>query len=638
MKDFSEKNDHINKRDIVKTFPVPITTEESKGNIFISNNKVNEISQNKIMEQAFICHSKGNILEAAKYYKYCLDEGCFNPRVYLNYGLILKGFGKLKKAELYLRKAIELKLDFPEAHHNLGLIMKDLGKLKEAELSIYKAIQINPNSAEAYHNLGLIMKDLGKIKEAEKSISKAIGLKSNYAIAYYNLGTIFLDQGKSEEAKVSLYKAIELRPDHADAHYNLGIVYYGQDEFDLAINSFNEAIKLRSNFTKAYNNLGTVFLAQDKTQDAIQNFEKAINLDPKYSEAYYNKGIGLTHEGSFSDAIDSFRKAIKLNPNYADPHLNLSHSLFFVGDYARGWEEYEYRFDEVQHRCIPHAKPPIKRWEGETLQPGEPLLVVSEQGLGDTIHFMRYIPHLMKIGVNVSFCAQPQLHDLIKSSGVSASPLAPEEANLISKGKWIPLLSLPRYLGVTAENPITTKPYLSAPKQLVDKWETILNSEKRPIIGLSWQGNPKIEDGYCKGRSMPLEGFSEIAKTDKFSFLSLQKGFGAEQLEQCSFKDQFVHCQDTINSTCDFLDTAAIIEHCDLVITTDTCVAHIAAGMGKPTWVLLKAFLTWRYGLGRETFWYPSMRLFHQKEIGNWKEVLERVAFDLKNYESIIFD
>ena len=158
-------------------------------------------------------------------------------------------------------------------------------------------------------------------------------------------------------------------------------------------------------------------------------------------------------------------------------------------------------------------------------------------------------------------------------------------------------------------------------------FKNILSKEKRPIIGINWQGNPIVEKQDLKGRSLPLETFSTIARNNNFKFLSLQKGFGSEQLDHCSFKNKFVECQPQINSTWDFLENAAIIENCDLIITSDTSIAHLAGGMGKSTWLLLHHLPEWRWGLeGENTFWYPSMRLFRQKERHHWQEVMERVA------------
>ena len=261
------------------------------------------------------------------------------------------------------------------------------------------------------------------------------------------------------------------------------------------------------------------------------------------------------------------------------------------------------------------------------MQKGEKLLVLREQGLGDTLQFMRYIPHIRSQGIDVSFCAQPKLHSLIKASRIDQNPLTTDQANAVAEGQWIPLISLARYLKINPDNPVIAEPYIFSTDQLVQKWRNIFSKEKKPIVGINWQGNPTLEKQAYIGRSIPLETFSLLAERNEITLLSLQKGFGSEQLDNCSFKNKFIDCQPQIDSIWDFLETAAIIENCDLIITCDTSIAHLAGGMGKPVWLLLRDIPFWTWGLKSErTFWYPSMKLFRQKERLNWHEVIERVS------------
>ena len=219
---------------------------------------------------------------------------------------------------------------------------------------------------------------------------------------------------------------------------------------------------------------------------------------------------------------------------------------------------------------------------------------------------------------------------MIKASDIDPNPLTPQEANQVSEGQWIPLLSLPRYLNVSPKNPIINEPYICSSDKLKKKWREILSKVKKPIIGINWQGNPEMEKIY-RGRSIPLETFGILLKKNNIKFLSLQKGFGSEQLEQCSFKNKFIGCQSEIDSIWDFHENAAIIHNCDLIITCDTSIAHLAGGMGKKVWLLLTDIPFWTWGLEKEsTFWYPSMKLFRQKERHNWNEVMEKVSNELK--------
>ncbi len=622
-------------------------------------NKRNKNSIEQIINQAINFHVQGNISEAEKYYKYCINQGFNDHRVFSNYGVILQSIGKFQEAELSYRRAIELKPNFAdaysnlgiilrelgrfqeaelsyrraiglkpsyvEAHSNLGIILKDLNKLQEAEVSTRKAIELSPNFAEAHHNLGNILKELGKLKEAELSYRRAIKFKPSYSKAYYNLSNILQDLGKLQDAELYIRKAIEIKPDFSEAHYNLGVILKDLDKLQDAELSIRKSIEINPNFTDAYSNLGIILRELGKLKEAEISYRKAIEINPNFAKAHSNLGNLLKELGKLKEAELSYRKAIEIRPDYADAYFNLSLVELLQGDYESGLEHYEFRERREKGLTI-SFKPNIQKADYRNWDKGEKLLVVSEQGLGDTIQFMRYIPYLKNKGLKISFCAPTKLHSLIQFSGIDQNPFTPKGACEVSEGKWIPLLSLPRYLKVSPDNPIISKPYIFSDNELIKKWDNILSIEKRPIIGINWQGNPDVEKGSLRGRSLPLEAFSTIAGNNNLKFLSLQKGFGSEQLKRCSFKKKFVQCQSQIENTWDFLENAAIIENCDLVITSDTVIAHLAGAMGKPTWLLLNHSPDWRWGLEKQhTFWYPSMRLIRQREKYNWQEVMKRV-------------
>ena len=256
--------------------------------------------------------------------------------------------------------------------------------------------------------------------------------------------------------------------------------------------------------------------------------------------------------------------------------------MLLVGDYKNGWEKYEWRAKKRKEPIKPHAIPKCDQCSSNvTLNQTNELILVTEQGLGDTLQFMRYVTALRNKNISVSLCAQPKLHSLIQASGIDSSPLTPKQANQVSKGQWMPLLSVPKHLEVSPSNPIITEPYIKTTEELTLKWAHTRGAKKTPVVGINWQGNPKVEKTGLQGRSLALEAFAPITKNDQISLLSLQKGFGSEQLETCSFKDRFISCQEQINCTWDFLETAAIIANCDLVITSDTSVAPPGRGNGK---------------------------------------------------------
>ncbi len=507
-----------------------------------------------------------------------------------------------------------------------ALSLLQQGKLQAAEKLYQEIISAGSANHSTFNHLGLSQFRKGDCKAAISSFKEALKLNPKYSEAHSNLGMVLTTNGPKKDAMFSLKKAIKLNPTSPEIHYNLGNFFLKYGNLQSANLSFQKAINLKPNFTEAHYNLGIVLKKLGKSQSSNLSFQKTINLNPNYPKAHQAIGLNFIDQGNINAAISSFQKALKLQPSFHECRFNLSTAQLLSGNYSSGLGNLEWRWRRKSPPKI-HGRPTVQPWVRKKLQKGEKLLVVSEQGLGDIFQYMRYIPYIKSQGIDVSFCTLPKLHTLIKASGIDQNPLTPEQANTVSEGQWIPLISLARYLQISPENPIISEPYISSTDELVKKWKTIFSKEKRPIVGLCWQGSPEMEKHSYIGRSIPLETFSMLLELNKITILSLQKGFGSEQLENCSFKNQFIACQPQIDSTWDFLETAAIIENCDLIITCDTSIAHLAGGMGKPVWLLLRNIPFWTWGLQSEsTFWYPSMKLFRQKERHNWQEVMERVS------------
>ena len=248
---------------------------------------------------------------------------------------------------------------------------------------------------------------------------------------------------------------------------------------------------------------------------------------------------------------------------------------------------------------------------------------------------MRYALVLREQGIDISLCAPPKLHSLIQTSGIDPAPLTPQQANRINEGMWTSLLSVPRHLKVTPNHPIITEPYVKPSKELKDKWASLLSGEARPLIGINWRGNRK--DTNKQSRNIPPNMLSEAIQASSGSFLLLQRGAGPSEINEIAPNIEITPQQEEISRIADsddkedLLEYAAIIANCNLVLTTGTSVAHISAGMGLPTWVFLPMTPDWRWGLEKDTtFWYPSARLFRQKNRGDWDDVMQRLTKKLK--------
>ena len=513
------------------------------------------------------------------------------------------------------------------AKEQQAFVLINQGKLREAEVIYRELIAAGTNNHIVYGNLAVICGKEERFEEMIDLLGQSLQLNKNYPNAHNFLGVALKAQGKIDSAIASYIKALELNPNYSEAHNNLGTALAERGDLISAIASYNNALQLNPNYPEAYNNLGSAHQEQGQFTAAISAYNKALQLNPNYPEAYYNLGNSQLEQGDIKAAITAYKNALKFKPDYPDAQWNCSLALLLSGNYKSGWKLYENRFKCNVDKGYLNVKPSCEHWSGKQLEGSGKILLISELGFGDTLHFMRYAIVLRQKGLSVSLSAPKKLHSLIKFSGIDPSPLTPEQANSVTNGQWIHLLSVPQYLNVSPDNPIITEPYIKTPDELVLKWKSMLSADNRPIIGINWQGDLDHEKTGLRGRSFSLETFAPIVQHCQASLLSLQKGSGSEQLETCSFRDRFVSCQSEVDKTWDFLETAAMIANCDLIITSDTSVAHIAGGMGKNTWLLLKKVPEWRWGLeGDTTFWYPSMRLFRQTERGNWNEVLQRVV------------
>ena len=580
----------------------------------------------------YVSQQRGDVQDAINCCKKALAIKPNNPEALCMLGIALQKQGDLKTAIDTYKKALVLKPGYCDALFNLGSALQKQGDLDAAIDAYKKALVLKPDYCDALINLGGALQKKGDLDATIDAYGKALALKPPNAPGILNnLGTALGNKGDLDAAVDAYQKALALRPKYPEALANLGNGLRKQGRLQAAIDACQQALAIQPDFTDALSNLGNTFKDQGKMEAAIASHRKALAIKPDSRKSLLNLASALLETGDLQTAVELVRKAVSLDPDAALGHLTLAMLLLLSGDYGEGWKEYRWRF--AANKMPPHALPKLEQWNGNNHAPGERLIVISEQGLGDTLQFMRYIPHVKAMGMDVCFCAQPKLHGLIRISRITTTLCDPDTANGLTTGKWVSLLSLPGYLAylnkLAPDNPLTDIAYLKAPEPQVLHWKQKLAAERGPVIGLNWQGNPQAEkDGsHLEGRSLPLAALAPLAQATAASFLSLQKGPGSEQLMDCSFKHRFVTCQEEINQTWDFLDTAAMVVNCDLIITVDTAVAHLAAGLGKPTWLLLKRVPDWRWGMeGDTTFWYRSMRLFRQRERGNWVGVVERVA------------
>ena len=457
-----------------------------------------------------------------------------------------------------------------------------------------------------------------KLDEAMASYQQALRLKPNYPEAHSNLGNALQEQGRLDEAVASCQQALRLKPDSAEAHHNLGLVLAKQDKLDEAVASFQQTLRLKPDYPDAHNNLGIVLEKQDKLDEAMASYQQALRLKPDYPEAHNNLGIVLEKQGRLDEAVACYQQALRLKPDYPEAHWNRSLAWLLMGRFEQGWPGYEWRWKCKEFGSLPPFHPPL--WDGSPLD-GRTILVHAEQGLGDTLQFIRYAPLVHQRGGRVILVCQPPLIGLLTRSPGVERLVAQGEA-LPEYDVHVPLMSLPGLLGTTLESVPADVPYLDAEPQLVEAWRHRLGSYPGFKVGIVWQGNPKFR--LDRLRSIPLAQFAPLARVPGVHLFSLQKGPGAEQL--AAVTDRFP-VTDLGRRLDDFMDTAAVLKNLDLVISVDTAIAHLAGALGIPVWVALPFAPDWRWLMDREDSpWYPTMRLFRQTRPGQWEDVFQRIA------------
>jgi tetratricopeptide (TPR) repeat protein len=553
-----------------------------------------------------------------------------NPKVaaaHSNLGIGLKHLGRLDEALNSYDKAIELNPDYAEAFANRGNVLKDLKRFDEALASYNRAIALKPDYAEAYSNRGLALVELKRPQDALASCDRAIELKSDYADAHSYRGIALYELKRTEEALASYDRAIALKPDDATTHSNRGVALKDLNRLGEALASSNRAIALKPDFAEAHFNRGCVLNELQRFDEAILSYDKAIALKPDYTDVHSNRGVALKEMRRVDEALASYDRAIALNPDHFDAHWNRSLALLLVGRLQQAWPEYEWRRqkpDWIAGRLCPTA--PYRLWQVGDSIAGKTVLVSAEQGLGDTLQLCRYLKLLEARGARVVLVVQSKLRSILRTLSPTIEVLIWGEA-VPATDYHCPLASLPLTFGATLENIPANVPYLKADSQRVERWRHRLGREGLRI-GIAWQGQPGPVD---VGRSFAVSGFEEISQLSGVRLISLQKNLGSEQLARLPAGMKVETLGEDFDSGPDaFLDTAAVMESLDLVITSDTAIAHLAGALGRPVWVALQWVPDWRWLLDRpDTPWYPTMRLFRQSSRGAWGSVFRAMKQEL---------
>jgi tetratricopeptide (TPR) repeat protein len=589
---------------------------------------------------------QGNLEASVQYWQKLIGINPAIAEAHYNLGITLCRQERLAEAIAAWQSAIELQPDLAAAHFSLGDILLQVGNLDAAIARLQTAIDLQPNYAQAYNSLGLAFSKKLQLEQSVAMYERAIAISPNLAEAHCNLGDVLLQQEKLDEAIAACRKAIALKPDLAAAYSNLGVALMRQGQLEEAIAACSQAIEIQADLAAAYSNLGEALFKQDKLEDAIASYERAIALNPNLGDAHCNLGVAFCEQNRIEAALTHLQKAINLQPDDAISHVNLGMTQITIGDFANGLSEYEWRW---QQKDVPIPKFTQPLWDGSELA-GRTILLWAEQGLGDTLQFIRYAPMVAQKGGRVIVSCPATLTRLVES--VSNVEMAIAEGDLLPEfDVHAQMLSLPRLIGTTVSNIPSQVPYIQVCR---NKSETTLPPSdslkggdlESPLlkggggslhIGIVWaSGYRQRSDSlrFYHKKSCPLSLFTRLLELSHVHLYSLQVGRNANDIDELSeFSDRdrlhnwspFIH---------DFTDTAMLVSQLDLTISVDTAIVHLAGAVGKPVWTLLPFAPDWRWFLDREdTPWYPTMRLFRQTERGDWDGVMHRVYEALQTFQ-----
>jgi tetratricopeptide (TPR) repeat protein len=480
--------------------------------------------------------------------------------------------------------------------------------------------------AQNYFEEGNALLKKGDFEKSVKAFQAAIQLSPHNASGcFLNMGYAFKQRGRIDEAILCYEKAVLLQPGYVDAYCNLGNAYKDKGELTRAIGCYEKALALYPADADSLYNLGNIFREQGKFDEAIDYYRKALKIRNDHLDAQSNLCVVLKDKGDLKEAEKCCRKLIKRAPEFPEARWNLALIQLLAGKLREGWEGYEWRWKK-QGFAEAHRTFPRPLWTGSAID-GRTILIHTEQGYGDAIQFIRYVPMLAERGAHVIVECPRELKSLMATvEGIS---------KVFTRGETLPdfdvhcpIMSLPGAFATTLETIPASIPYIASDLSVFNKWREKIQDDRNANlkVGIAWAGSPAHKND--KNRSCPFDQLLPLFSLKNITFYSLQKKDGRHSPAPNKNIDNFIDYTGEIH---DFLDTAGFIQNLDVVISVDTAAAHLAGALGKEVWTLLPFAPEWRWMLKRkDTPWYPTMKLFRQDRFGNWQGVIEEVKNELE--------
>lgn len=540
-------------------------------------------------------------------------------------GLLKAQQRQFSEAYRLLSKALDLEPGSVAALSTLAGVLVALGRESEALAACDRILAQQPNDVDTHYNRGLVLVRLGRLAEALAAYDRALALKPDLPVALLNRANVLAELERYDEAIAAFDRLLARNAGNAEAHNNRGLALFGAGRHAEALASYDRALAIRPDYAEAHNNRGWLLHRLNRHDEALAAYDRALAIRPDYADASNNRGLALHEVHRHAEALASYARTLAIRPDFAEARFNQSLTQLCVGDLRSGWPNYEWRW-KTKKSTAPWRDFREPLWLGGESLEGRTILLHAEQGFGDTLHFARYIPQVARRGARVVLELQPALIALLAElDGVSAT--VERGAPLPAFDCHCPLGSLPLAFATELATIPAAVPYLPTDPARVAHWAARL-PDGRPNVGIVWCGNPNFRGDY--NRSMTFAQFSAVVAKRDVAFVTLNPGLTAEDASALAdHADVLPFARDLR----DFADTAALVASLDLVITTDTAVAHLAGALGRPVWLLLSASPDWRWFLDREDCpWYPSARLLRQSALGEWDPVIARVGRELEKF------
>ena len=531
----------------------------------------------------------------------------------------MQALGRHQEAAGVFGRAIAIEPRNPDYLNDRGVAFLESGAAQEAMRDFDAALALAPRFFGAFLNKGLVLKQSGDAPGALAALDQAVALNPAYAPAHSNRAAVLLDLGKAAEALAAAERAIALAPEFAEGWNNKGLAQLGLEDSGAALQSFQHATALDPTNAAAHYNAAGIYWQCGDYAAAIEAYRHCLRAAPQHLMGLNDLGLAEAALGNHAAALDCYDRALRLAPDFAEAQFNKSLTCLLLGNFTEGWRLWETRKRKKTPVGFQDFGLPL--WTGAQEIAGRCILLHWEQGFGDTIQFVRYASLVQAKGANVMLMVQPELAPLIRRvmPAIQVVESVPAEATL-----QCPLMSLPKAFATSLET-IPSAPLWAADEARRTIWRARLGAATHYRIGFAWRGS--AGHGNDRNRSLPLCEFLSIID-ENAAWFGIQKGMPATDREAFSAKP---HLRIFDTEIMDFEDTAALVAEMDLIITVDTSLAHLAGSMGRACWVLLPFTPDWRWLLDQQDSpWYPSIRLFRQKRLGDWAGVLDELREALK--------